>query len=76
MQVPEATVNKNHLPARGKYKVRFSGEVLTVKPEAVTVAVEQSAEEQLRRGIFRPDLPHIIAASFYAQLVHADLLDS
>jgi len=48
MLVPEASVNKDHLPAGSKDKVWFSGEVFAVQSESVAQPVEHPAQQKLR----------------------------
>jgi hypothetical protein len=69
MLVPEAPMNKYHLPAGRKNHIRFSGKIFAMQAESVTEAVNQAAKCKLWIRIFAADAPHVGAAAFCRKFV-------
>ena len=69
--MPEATMDENHLPAGREDKVWFPWKVLAMQSESVPEPVDQAAQCDFRTCVFAADAPHVGAALFGAELVHA-----
>lgn len=70
MPVPEAAMNEDDLPARGKDDVWATGEVSPVEPVSIAELVEKSADGPLRSRILTPDPPHVLAALVWCEPIH------
>jgi hypothetical protein len=57
--VPETSVHHNDFPPACEYKVRFSGKIAPVKPEAVSQSMNQSTDCQFRLHSLASDAAHI-----------------
>jgi hypothetical protein len=67
MAMPKATVNENDRAISRQDDIRSTGEVFTMKPEAVTQSVKNASNGELRPSVFATYRRHI-AASLLASM--------
>lgn len=73
VSMPKTTMNKDHYFIFGKDNVRFTREVLSMKPEPKTKRMKQRADFLLRASVLALDLAHYFAAFIFGEDVHKDL---
>jgi hypothetical protein len=60
MEVPKAAVNKYHLLAASKHKIRLSWQILSVKPVAISHRIDHFSNQHLRFGVLRANPAHVL----------------
>lgn len=69
MPMPETAPNLNDFLEPGKHKIGLARKRCDVKPVPIAHAVNQAANFHLRRSSFRADVPHILGAAFWSEVV-------
>jgi hypothetical protein len=67
--MPETTIHKNHRTVSRKYDIWFTGQVRSVKPEAISRFMECRAHYSLWRCVFPTDATHYPASFRSAEYV-------
>ena len=73
MLVPKAAMQENDFLASREHKIGLSRQILPVQPETVSHPVKHPPQGKFRRRVFRPDLPHIVAAALLANFIQGTL---
>jgi len=68
--VPKTAVEENYFPPCGKNEIGFARQIFSMEPKAVTKTMHEAPQNDFRGGAFRPDLPHVGATAFWAELIH------
>lgn len=68
--MPEAAMDKNHFPARGKDYVRGTWQVFSMYAKTETCAMQLRPQEYLGLRVLTLDATHVIASALSAQFVH------
>jgi hypothetical protein len=72
MSMPKAAMNQDHLPATGKYQIRRTGKILSMKTVSVSKHVQGSAQGHLGFRVSAPDGTHNSAPEIAGfSLLHA-----
>jgi hypothetical protein len=58
MEMPKAAMNKYHLLGASKHKIRFSWQILSVKPEAISKRMDHFSHQHFRFGVLRSNPAH------------------
>jgi len=74
MLVPETAVKEDDLFTGRKHEVRLAGQIPPVQSEAVAHSMDQPSQRQFRRGVLRPDLPHVLTAAVLVELIQGGYL--
>lgn len=70
MLMPEASVHKDHLAARRKYKVGLARKILAMQPITVAHSVDKAANQHFGLHALALDAPHVFGAVLGGELVH------
>jgi hypothetical protein len=62
MPMPEATVDKDQLPASGKNQVWATRKFFFMQPIPIAERMHQASNSDFWLGIFGPNQPHTLAA--------------
>jgi hypothetical protein len=73
MLMPKTSVHEDHFPESRKNNVRMARQILAMQAESVAQAMDQTAEDEFRIGIFASYTPHVGASLVQTELVHRGL---
>lgn len=63
MHVPKASVYENNFAMRAEYEVGFAGQVFAMQAVAIAEGMNDPADNEFRRRIFRPYRRHVSRAA-------------
>ena len=70
MDVPEASVNKDHLVPRRENKVRLTWQILSVESKPIAKSVRQSTHSKFNCSVLAADMRHDFAPLLFGNLTH------
>lgn len=67
--VPEAASDFDDPVQPGQHEIRLTGKVGDMEPIAESHAMNETAHQEFRRCVLRPDLPHVFGTAFWSEFV-------